>query len=128
MRQGVATKVTLVLSFLASCGSDGSSINSNGRVTGQALAGPTCPVEQPGVLNCEPKPVQGIAQFSQGDNIVSSVRINDVGEFAIEIPAGTYTVTVDTGENIFPTCPPVEVKVRADADSVVEIFCDTGIR
>jgi hypothetical protein len=85
-------------------------------------------VEQPGVLNCEPKPVQGNAQFAQGDHIVKSVLIDAAGEFAIEIPAGTYTVTVDTGDNIYPMCQPVEVEVLANADSVVEILCDTGIR
>lgn len=128
MRRGVAIKALLILSFLAGCGSEESPINSNGRVTGQALAGPTCPVEQPGVLNCEPKPVQGKVQFTQGDNVVSSVSINEAGDFVVEIPAGTYTVTVDTGDNIFPICSPVEVMVQANLDSVVKILCDTGIR
>ena len=83
---------------------------------------------QPGVLNCEPKPVQGNVQFTQGDKVVSSVGINEAGDFEIEIPAGTYTVTVDTGDNIFPMCSPVEVEVQPNLDSVVEISCDTGIR
>jgi len=85
-------------------------------------------VEQPGVLNCEPNPVQGSAQFVQGDHVVKSVVIDAAGDFAVEIPAGTYTVTVDIGDNIFPMCQPVEVVVLANADSVVEILCDTGIR
>lgn len=120
--------VFAVVLLIGACGSDGSSKLSNGRVTGHALAGPTCPVEQPGVLNCQPKPVHGNVQFAQGDNVIRSTPIDGVGNFAIEISAGTYSVTVDTGDNIFPTCPPVEVEVRANADSVVEIFCDTGIR
>jgi hypothetical protein len=128
MRRGVAIEVVLVVLFVASCGGNSPHVNSNGRVSGHALAGPTCPVEQPGVLDCEPKPVQGNAQFAQGDHIVKSVRIDAAGEFAIEIPAGKYTVTVDTGDNIFPMCQPVEVEVRTNADSVVEILCDTGIR
>jgi len=72
--------------------------------------------------------VQGRVQFEQGDDLVKSIVIDPTGDFAVEIPEGTYTVTVDTGDNIFPTCPPVEVEVRADAESVVEVFCDTGIR
>lgn len=120
--------VFAVVLLIGACASDGSPINSNGRITGHALAGPTCPVEQPGDLNCQPKPVQGNVQFVQGDNVISSTPIDEVGNFSIEISAGTYTVTVDTGDNIFPTCPPVEVEVRADAESVVEVFCDTGIR
>lgn len=124
--RGLTVFVAVLL--IGGCGGDSSHDNSNGRVTGHALAGPTCPVEQPGVLNCQPKPVHGNVRFAQGDNVISSTPIDDVGNFAIEISAGTYSVTVDTGDNIFPTCPQVEVEVRADVDSVVEIFCDTGIR
>ncbi len=120
--------MAFVLSPLTSCDGDHSIGGPSGQVSGRVLAGPTCPVEQPGVLNCEPKPVQGIVQFRKGDRVVGSVVIDAVGDFAIEIPVGTYTVTVDTGDNIFPTCSKVEVEVRANADSVAEIFCDTGIR
>jgi hypothetical protein len=114
--------------LMVGCGSVSRQPDSNGRVNGHALAGPTCPVEQPGDPDCRPVPVQGIVQFEQGDNVVTSVQINDSGGFAAEIPAGSYTVTVDTGDNPFPVCPPVEVDVRADVDAVVEISCDTGIR
>ena len=120
--------VLAAVSLLVSCGTAGPQSGSNGRVTGHALAGPTCPVEQPGDPNCQPKPVQGSVEFAQGQHVVSSARIDASGAFAAEIPAGTYTVTVDTGDNAFPVCVPVEVEVRADADAVVDISCDTGIR
>lgn len=115
-------------SLIAGCGSDSPRIGSNGRVSGHVLAGPTCPVEQPGDINCQPKPVQGSVQFEQDGDVVRTVDINAGGDFATEIPAGIYTVTVDVGDNIFPVCSPVEVEVQADADAVVEISCDTGIR
>jgi hypothetical protein len=114
--------------LIAGCGSAGRQPNSNGRVNGHALAGPTCPVEQPGDPNCQPAPVQGSVQFARGDDVVISVHIDGNGGFAAEIPAGAYTVTVDTGDNPFPVCRPVEVDVRADADTAVEITCDTGTR
>jgi hypothetical protein len=122
--------VVAAVALLAGCGSESPSpaSGSNSRVSGHALAGPTCPVERPGDPNCEPKPVQGSVQFVQDDHVVSSVRIDAGGGFAAEIPAGAYTVTVDTGGKAFPVCAPVEVEVRADADAVVEISCDTGIR
>jgi len=118
----------VAVSLIGGCSSGGPQINSNGRVNGHVLAGPTCPVEQPGDINCQPKPVQGKVQFRQDDHVVSSVVIDAAGEFAVEIPAGTYTVTVDTGDNIFPMCSPDEVEVRTNVNSVVEILCDTGIR
>ena len=120
--------VVAAVSLIVGCGAASPQRGSNGRVSGHVLAGPTCPVEQPGDPNCEPKPVQGSVQFAQGERVVSSARIDARGAFAAEIPVGTYTVTVDTGDNAFPVCAPVEVEVRADADAVAEISCDTGIR
>lgn len=115
-------------SLIAGCGSDSPRIGSNGRVSGHVLAGPTCPVEQPGDINCEPKPVQGRVQFEQDGDVVRTVDINVGGDFATEILAGIYTVTVDVGDSIFPVCLPVKVEIQANADAVVEISCDTGIR
>lgn len=114
--------------LIMACGSDSRDIGSNGRVNGRALAGPTCPVERPGDLSCQSKPVQGKVQFAQRDKVVGSVPINADGSFTLEIPEGTYTVTVDIGDNIFPICSPVVVEVRANFDAFVEITCDTGIR
>ena len=85
-------------------------------------------IAQPGDTNCEPKPVQGTIQFTQDGDVVSTVRINAGGDFTVEVPVGIYTVKVDIGDSIFPLCTPVEVEVRANAESVVEILCDTGIR
>ena len=112
-------------------GTTGPQTGANGPVTGHALAGPTCPVERPGDPNCQPRPVQGSVRFAEGGHVVSSNPIDATGAFVAELPAGTYTVTVDTGDNPFPVCTPVEVEVLladADADSVVDISCDTGIR
>ena len=127
--------VVAALSLIGGCGAassqsgtTGSHTGATGRVSGHALAGPTCPVERPGDPNCQPRPVQGSVRFARGGHVVSSNPIDAAGAFAAEIPAGTYTVTVDTGENPFPVCTPVEVEVRANADAVVDISCDTGIR
>ena len=114
--------------LIMACGSNNRDLSSKGRVNGRVLAGPTCPVERPGDLNCQPKPVQGKVQFAQSDQVVGSIPINADGSFTLEIPEGTYTVTVDTGDNIFPICSPVVVEVRVNFDAVIEIICDTGIR
>ncbi len=120
--------VMAAMSLISGCGTDTPLSDSIGRVSGHALAGPTCPVELPGDPNCQPNPVQGSVQFSQGEDVVSSISLDAEGGFAAEVPAGTYTVTVDTGDTPFPVCTPVDVEVQADADAVVDISCDTGIR
>jgi len=118
----------IALAICGSCGSNSPTNGPKGRVSGQVLAGPTCPVEQPGDTNCEPVPVQGTVQFTQDGDVSDSVKIEPSGNFSIEIPAGLYTVVIDTGDNIFPTCSPVDVEVVANVDSEVDVFCDTGIR
>ncbi|MFA5773957.1 MAG: hypothetical protein WC864_01100, partial [Ilumatobacteraceae bacterium] len=92
------------------------------------LAGPTCPVEQTGDTNCQPKPVQGVVQFRQDGDVVDTAAIDANGKFAADIPIGGYIATVDIGDNIFPSCPPVEFEVRGEIETVVDINCDTGIR
>lgn len=114
--------------LIMACGSDNRSNSSKGRVNGRVLAGPTCPVERPGDIHCQPKPVQGKVEFAQSEQVVGSIPINADGNFTLEIPEGTYTVTVDIGDSIFPICSPVVVEVRTSFDAVVEIICDTGIR
>ncbi len=113
---------------MASCGGDGATNRPIGRVSGQVLAGPTCPVEQPGDTNCGPMPVRGTVNFAQDSEVVGSVTIDPVGDYSIEIPAGIYSLTIDTGDNIFPACSSVDVEVLADVNLEVDVFCDTGIR
>ena len=125
IRHAVAT---VALLLIASCADDEPSGDSFGHVRGTALAGPTCPVEQIGDTNCQPKPVQGEVQFIQDGEVVDTALIDANGKFAADIPIGSYIVTVDIGDNTFPTCPPVEFEVRGEIETVVDINCDTGIR
>lgn len=119
--------VVLIAVLLLSCCAENDP-GSQGHVSGTALAGPTCPVVQIGVPNCEPKPVQGTVQFSQDDDVVGTALIEADGKFAANIAVGVYTVTVDIGDNIFPICSPIEIEVRPEIETVADINCDTGIR
>jgi hypothetical protein len=114
-----------------SCGSSSSGSHPpvpTGGVNGHVLAGPTCPAERPGDPACQPKAVTGSVRFAQGDGVVASIRIDRTGAFAIRLPPGSYTVTVDTGESVFPVCKPVDVMVTDGAFALIDINCDTGIR
>jgi len=99
-----------------------------GRVHGQALAGPTCPVERPGDSACDPRPVVGVVEFRSGDRVVSEAGIDAQGSFDADVPVGHYTITVDVGDEPFPSCRPIEVDVGDGTDTELRLECDTGIR
>ncbi|CAB4859008.1 unannotated protein [freshwater metagenome] len=113
---------------LAGCGNSSTPASPLGVVVGTALAGPTCPVERPGDPLCAPRPVTGTVELRQQDRVVATAAIDTAGSFSATVPAGRYTVAVDVGSNLFPTCPAVEVTVVAGATATVEVQCDTGIR
>jgi hypothetical protein len=93
---------------------------TQGRVEGVVLAGPTCPVEQPGQL-CLPRPVDGEVQAVRDGEIKATAHTDPSGRFELAVAAGSYTLTVDG-------CGPVPVEVRVAATVTADIDCDTGIR
>jgi len=116
----------------ASCGDDAPSNPTSTptstptfTVTGVVEASPTCPVERPGQV-CPPAPVQGTISFTRQQDLVARTASDATGRFTLELPAGTYTVGVDTGQ-VLPTCPPTELVVT-DRAVELRVECDTGIR
>ena len=120
--------IALVVTGIAGCGSNDQLSVSNGRVRGHVLAGPTCPVERPGDPACRPVPVAGVVRFMQGAGLAASARLDATGAFAVDLPVGKYTITVDTGTNGLPICTPVDVDAVANSDAIADVECDTGIR
>jgi hypothetical protein len=98
-------------------------------IFGTALAGPTCPVEQPGDPSCDPRPVAGAtirvtdAQGAEVGTVVTDAN----GRFFVALPAGTYTVTAPPVEGLMGFPAPITVEVT-DGETVVELPYDTGIR
>lgn len=99
-----------------------------GRVTGDVLAGPTCPVETSDGTGCEPVAVQGVVEFWQGDERKGEVSIQLDGSFSADVPAGDYTARVVPSTSPFPTCADAPVTVTASATTELHLQCDTGIR
>ena len=122
-----------VVVLLSGCGSTATpptppAASRSGRVIGTVLAGPRCPVERIGDVNCAPIPVAGDVELTQGDLVVASARLDVSGAFSINAAPGSYTLIIETGEKPFPRCEPVEVIVVDAADTVTNVVCDTGIR
>jgi hypothetical protein len=118
--------VLAIVALPAACGSDDPS-TSTGEIRGTVLAGPTCPVEQPG-QDCAPKPVAGRVDLQREGVTVASSSIAADGTFSIEAPAGPAMLVVDAGGGPFPTCPDTAVVVKVDDVLNVSIACDSGIR
>jgi hypothetical protein len=125
----VGARLALALAIVAipvACGGDDPS-SPTGTVRGTVLAGPTCPVEQPG-QDCAPTPVSGRVDLVRDGVTLASATIAADGTFSLDAPAGEATLVVNAGDGPFPSCPETRVKVITDEVVVVDIACDTGIR
>jgi hypothetical protein len=103
------------------------------RVHGQAVAGPTCPVEPASPLpgECAPRVVAGaVLVFTNGGgHEVSRVTTAADGTFTADLPAGSYTLTPQVVTGLMGVAPPVSVTVPASgATAELVIQYDTGIR
>lgn len=119
-----------VASPASGCGSAATTLTSvpaeYGIVRGTVTAGPTCPVEQAG-HPCPPRPVSGTVSARRTDATTLTATISKDGTYRITVPAGTYTLNVQTG-SFLPRCSPSKVAVSAGATVEANISCDTGIR
>ncbi|MFM8266598.1 MAG: hypothetical protein ACKOA2_01055 [Ilumatobacteraceae bacterium] len=109
--------------MIAACGQGSPAVTV--EVTGVVRASPTCPVEQQG-QECPPAPVLGRVQFAADGRRVAQVDTDAEGRFVVQVPVGSYDVSVDTGAPL-PACPTITVVVAAEPQDIV-IDCDTGIR
>jgi Carboxypeptidase regulatory-like domain len=107
----------------------GGVLPSGPGIAGQALAGPTCPVVQPGDPNCNDRPVSGATILIRDatGTVVAQVATDANGRFQVVVPPGSYLVEPQPVEGLMGTAQPIKVTVGA-AFQVVDIAYDTGIR
>lgn len=115
----------MTLFALAGCAKAKTVTNVGGStgsgVSGSVGAGPTCPVERPD-HPCPPRPVSGAAVTADGH----STRTDDHGNFTLNLPAGTYDVSVSSRSVMH--CTGQRVQVTSHRYTHVTLNCDTGIR
>ncbi len=103
------------------------------RVTGRAVAGPTCPVEpaSPGAGRCEPRPVAGATLIINDASGMrkATVVTDDNGSWQVSLAEGSYTVEPQPREGMMGTAPPIDFTVddHQPAELLVVEY-DTGIR
>jgi hypothetical protein len=102
-------------------------------VHGKAVAGPTCPVEPASPLpgECAPRLVADavlVVTDAAGHEVARVTTAAD-GTFAVELPAGSYTLTPQVVTGLMGVAPPIPVTVPASgAAGEVVVQYDTGIR
>lgn len=102
------------------------------RIGGQALAGPTCPLEPASPLpgQCAPRPVSGavLVIADDGQEVTRATTGSD-GHWTASIPAGTYAITPQPVQGLLGTARPLSVTVAAGSvPTAIQIDYDTGIR
>ena len=99
-------------------------------VMGQALAGPTCPVERPGDPACSARPVVGAPlSIAAADGTAAGVVTTDaLGWFRASLSPGDYVLTASPVEGLMGTPGPILFTVTDGAMTAIDVPYDTGIR
>jgi len=100
---------------------------STGTVSGRVLAVPCAPVEQVG-SSCAGKPVAGVEiDYVAGTAVIGRTVTDSNGNYAVQIPAGTYAVKFKGGP-MRVISGPTSITVAAGSSLVANYLMDSGIR
>jgi hypothetical protein len=100
-----------------------------GTVAGLVTVVPCGPVEppQPDFAPCKMRPSIGLeVDFASDDGTVRSAKTGSDGRYSIELPAGTYRVSVRNYMRVISGPPTVTVKTGSTV--VADYVLDSGIR
>ena len=96
------------------------------HVSGLVLSVPCAPVEQAG-STCSGRPVPKLEiDYMQGASIVRRTVTNEKGTYAVDLPAGDYTVKLNTYMRI--VSGPTKLSVDPGASKVADYVLDNGMR
>ena len=100
-------------------------------VTGLATAGPTCPVMQdPPDPGCADRPVAGaVLLILDGEGSpIAEVVTDDVGGFALALPAGAHTLEPQPVEGLMGSAAAQSFEIGPESSPELVVQYDTGIR
>ncbi len=121
--------VLLIVLVLVGCTPQ---VVSTYEIGGQALAGPTCPVQPASPLpgECAPRPVVGavlVINDRAGHEVIRATTGSD-GRWSATIPAGSYTIIPGPVPGLLETAQLVVVMVSATSvPTNIEIDYGTGL-
>lgn len=98
-------------------------------IRGRVLVGPSCPVVQAGET-CPDQPYPAsLDVVSPAGRLVARLEADERGEFAVSLPAGTYTLAASAADDApLPWAEPLEIDIRSGAWTEVTVRMDSGIR
>jgi len=127
--------IIFLVSLLLNSGCDKQFTQEVGFLKGVISIGPLCPVERdPPDPGCLPtyetyKAYPVSIWSSNGRRKIAHVNPALDGSYKIELNSGNYLVILETGQNsIGSSNLPLEVEIRAQAETILNINIDTGIR
>ncbi len=97
-------------------------------IRGTVMVGPACPGPVSPDKPCPDQPFLGILVISDvNGSIVAEVTTTPEGSFEINLPPGQYIIAPPPGKP-FPSGPPLEVDVKPNQFTPLEMLLDSGIR
>ena len=127
-------RLCLALALGLACNGSGVELESApGTLAGQIAIGPFCPVETEGEP-CPPPPgtyesIAILVHTRDSRRLVADARADSTGHFEIELPPGSYRVSLEHGFGIPGGPDPVrEARVLAGSVTTLSFDIDTGIR
>ncbi len=127
MKKVLAGAIVLVALVAAGCGAKGT-----GTLAGTVTIGPLTPVATENVTPTTPCSVyqaRSIVVFSaNGQKKLHDVSIDCNEHYAIDLPAGTYTVDINHSGIDYAAGLPKQVTITNGKRTTLDVDIDTGIR
>jgi hypothetical protein len=102
-----------------------------GKLVGEVLIAPTCPVEQSS-LKCPPQPYQAeILVLTEAEGkVVATLKSDPAGRFEILLAPGFYRLRpLPPSQGESPLAPPeITIEVLKGRETLVRIVYDSGLR
>lgn len=128
--RSAAAALVLAMVVAAGCGGSTRAAPEYG-VTGDAHAGPVCPVQQdPPDPACADRPVADalLLVVDASGASVAEVRTDADGHFETMLPAGNYTLVPQPVEGLLGTAQPQTFSTGRGLAPELDVAYDTGIR
>ena len=99
-------------------------------VEGQALSGPSCPVQTVGDPSCDDRPLPGaiVVIMDVNGHEVARIATGQDGRYRVPLPSGPYRVVAQPAKGLMGTPGPIDVVVGEGQFATVNLPYDTGIR
>ena len=134
-RRFILATTLIVLIFISGCEKHELLSDETGVLKGVITIGPLCPVQtDPPDPACLPtaetyKSYPVVVMTSDGKKKVVQINPELNGSYSTELAAGSYLVVLDNNQNsISRSNLPLQVSIRPDNDTLLNIDIDTGIR